>query len=46
MSEFDAKSYSVKQAAYLLILCVALLLTFGSVMLYSASMHNEGPYFF
>ena len=44
MSEFDAKSYSVKQAAYLLILCVALLLTFGSVMLYSASMHNEGPY--
>ncbi|MBT5926639.1 MAG: cell division protein FtsW [Verrucomicrobia bacterium] len=44
MSDLDAKSYSVKQAAYLLILCVALLLTFGSVMLYSASMHKEGAF--
>jgi len=44
MSEFDSRSYSVKQATYLLILCVSLLLTFGAVMLYSASMHKEGPF--
>ncbi|MDA7618246.1 putative lipid II flippase FtsW [Verrucomicrobia bacterium] len=44
MSVCDSKSHSLKQAAYLLIACVLLLLTFGAVMLYSASMHMEGSF--
>jgi cell division protein FtsW len=42
MSGVESKCQGVRQATYLLILCVAFLLTFGSVVIYSASMHEEG----
>jgi cell division protein FtsW (lipid II flippase) len=42
MSGLESKCQGVRQAAYLLILCVAFLLTFGAVVIYSASMHEEG----
>ncbi|MGA0436916.1 MAG: FtsW/RodA/SpoVE family cell cycle protein [Limisphaerales bacterium] len=44
MGDLESRGIGIKQAAYLLIFCVSLLLTFGSVMLYSASMHQEGSF--
>lgn len=44
MSGLESKCQGVRQAAYLLIFCVSLLLTFGAVVIYSASMHEEGPF--
>ncbi|MGB0421357.1 MAG: FtsW/RodA/SpoVE family cell cycle protein [Limisphaerales bacterium] len=44
MGDLESKGIGIRQATYLLISCVTLLLTFGSVMLYSASMHQEGSF--